>query len=108
MVKLTSQANCQRINKLKLLLIWTHFNSLKKRTPRCWVNNLLKYREQQGHYDNLVQEMRLNETLHFFNYHRMSVDLFDQLLDKIGPAIEKFTLARKPISVGARLSLTLR
>lgn len=61
----------------------------------------------QGAYDNLVEELRCEDPDYFFNYTRLSVELFDNLLLLVTPLIIKIS-NRPSISPGARLALTLR
>lgn len=82
-------------------------NSRKNR--RCNVREILKERRRMGHFNNLINEMRLHDTEGFKNFHRMTPEMFDALLHMVGPAIQKheaFTV--NPITAGERLSLTLR
>ncbi|KAK3928275.1 Protein adenylyltransferase [Frankliniella fusca] len=44
----------------------------------------------------------------FRNYHRVTIPQYLELLQKVGPAIEKLSVTREAISSGLRLSLTLR
>eukprot|EP00795_Rhopilema_esculentum_P010074 gene10074-18721_t len=74
-----------------------------------WVRELWKYREQQGHFDNLVQEMRLNDHSMHFNFFRMLPSTFDDLLKLVGPALlKKKSRFREPLSQALRLAVTLR
>ena len=69
---------------------------------------IFKLRKEQGAYHNLVQEMRLKDEKKFRNFHRMSVEEFDILLQKVSPFIAKAYYSREPISPGEMLSVTLR
>ena len=69
---------------------------------------IFKNRKQKGAYHTLVQEMRLNDENKFRNYHRMSIDDFDLLVEKVAPFIEKIYVTREPLSPGEMLSATLR
>lgn len=62
----------------------------------------------QGAYHNLLQEMRLTDQEKYFNYLRMSSDIFKKLLEIVGPRLTKMYCVREPISAGERLALTLR
>eukprot|EP00795_Rhopilema_esculentum_P006251 gene6252-11663_t len=80
-----------------------------KRKRSSWVRELWKYREQQGHFDNLVQEMRLNDHSMHFNFFRMLPSTFDDLLKLVGPALlKKKSRFREPLSPALRLAVTLR
>ncbi|KAJ3639147.1 hypothetical protein Zmor_004018 [Zophobas morio] len=79
----------------------------KEKRRRWWVRPINERRKEQGDYENLVQEMRLNDVEMFFNYTRLTVEQFDCLLKLVGPSLQK-TSFREPITPGVRLTLTLR
>ena len=55
----------------------------------CWVQPYLQRRLEQGNYDNLMQELK-NETPELFrNFTRTSGCLFDEIVEKVTPYIEK-------------------
>jgi len=73
---------------------------------RYWVHPLNKQRETQFQYfyTNIRQYPEK-----FFEYFRMSITSFDELLGRIRESIaKKMTVLRMPISVEERLSITLR
>lgn len=56
-----------------------------------------------------MHEMKLENDEMFFNYMRMTPNMFDNLLSKVGPLIQKAeTNWRTPIPAAARLAMTLR
>lgn len=57
---------------------------------------------------NLIAEMRLYDTESFFNFTRMSVASFDELLAIVGPYITKCNVLRNSITPSTRLAITLR
>jgi hypothetical protein len=60
-------------------------------------------------FDQLLQELRLKDIDSFQNFIRLPCELFDELLTRIQPHIEKsITNYRVPISPGLRLAATLR
>ena len=75
----------------------------------CWVQPYLQRRLEQGNYDNLMQELK-NETPELFrNFTRTSGCLFDEIVEKVTPYIEKEeTFFRKPLPPGLRVAITLR
>jgi len=62
----------------------------------------------QGASDNLVKEMEFVDLEMFYNYCRMSTEMFDQLLHIVGPHIEKRYVIRDPIPSRTRLPVCLR
>jgi len=66
-------------------------------------------RPEFGAYDNLMQELRLEDEPAFRNFVRMDPRLFQEILDRVGPRIAKRdTKWRKAIQPGMRLAITLR
>ena len=78
----------------------------KKR--RYWVSPYLQARPDQGHYHNLMKELALLEPERFRNYLRLDKDVFDDLVERLRPSIERQSNFREPLSVGIRLAITLR
>ena len=83
----------------------------KKKKKRLWVRNLWTYREEAGHQARLITEMKLFDHNMFFNYFRMRPSTFEELLQIIGPSIQKKdTNFRKsyPAIPPLKLAMTLR
>ena len=74
-----------------------------------WTRNWILRRPERGVYANLLQEFRLEDPETFRQFHRLDKDLFQEVLAKVGPAIQREdTLMRSCISPGERLAATLR
>lgn len=84
----------------------TDDKQLKRRRKRWGVHPVNQLRKELGHFENLVQEMLMNDHDKFFNYTRMSPVIFDHLLSLVQPKITK--LAPNAIPAKFRLLLTLR
>lgn len=82
----------------------------KEARHRMWVRPIFTERRRllQGASDNLVKEMELVDHEMFYNYCRMSTEIFNQLLNIIGPRIEKNYVVRDPIPARTRLLVCLR
>ena len=67
-------------------------------------------RQQLGHYSSfLTRELRNEDVNTFQSYLRMPPELFDQILERVRPAIERQdTRFRSALPSGLKLSLTLR
>ena len=64
---------------------------------------------QFGIYDQLLLELRTEDQRGFKNFMLMPPEMFDELLDRVGPRITKQqTWLRKPLEPGLKLALTLR
>lgn len=81
----------------------------RRKQRRYWVRPIIRKRINQGDRHHLISEMRLVDQEAHFQYCRMSVAKFDNLLQRVQPLIEKkLTNFRHPISARDRLYLTLR
>lgn len=82
----------------------------RKRTPRRWyVKPWNQERSQYGHYHQLLPELRVNDPDSYRNYLRMDDKLFQDILARIRPHIERQqTNLKKPLEPGLRLAMTLR
>lgn len=79
---------------------------LKRRKKRWGVHPINQLRKELGHFENLINEMLIHDHDKFFNYTRMSPEIFDHLLNLIAPKITKS--APNAIPAKFRLLLTLR
>ena len=82
----------------------------KKRKEReTWVKSWLLKRDLKGAYNNIIQELKLDDPENYRRYLRMNTDTFEELLRRVTPRLEKQTTAmRKPLSVAEKLACTLR
>ena len=81
----------------------------KPKKRRVWVRSYLKQRASHGHYDNLMRELSLNDKDLYKNFTRLDEDLYNQIVDRLRPRLEKqTTFWREPLEVGLRLAITLR
>ena len=72
------------------------------------MHEILRNRESQGAFRNLVQELRLDNA-RFKSFFRLDKSQFEDLLRRIGPAIAKMqTKYRETISPEERLCICLR
>ena len=97
---------------LKLLILYSDLIKKKreKKTRRLWVSEIYTElsRLSQGVSDNLIPTIRRSQDKSFYNFMRMSPEVFDKLLSIVGPHITKQYVVRTPISAKLRLELTLR
>ena len=63
----------------------------KKQKNTCWTRQWLLRRQEFGHYDNLIQELSIEDTKSYKNYLRMPKELFDEVVSRITHRIEKDT-----------------
>ncbi|KYQ55889.1 hypothetical protein ALC60_05171 [Trachymyrmex zeteki] len=101
----------KRVRKLYFVYnILLQHQKKNTRKRKFWIRPMFtqRMRRLQGASDNLVVEMQTTDCEKFFNYFRMTPELFDKLLSLIGLHIEKQELCRVPISSRTRLQLILR
>ena len=74
---------------------------------RPWVSTV--QRNEQGAYSKLMVELRADDPEAFTNFMRMPPEMFDELLDRVGPRLTKRTTNwRTPLEPGLKLAITLR
>jgi len=98
-------------NILKLIALWKLLiEREKEENQRIWVRPIFTQlrRYFQGASDNLVIEMELQDQEMFYNYCRMSREMFYQLLSIVESLLEKQIVIRDPIPARTRLLICLR
>ena len=81
----------------------------RPRRPRTmWVKPWIARRPLLGTYDNLIQELIRESRGDFKGYMRMEVDMFQELLARVGPRVQKNTNCRQPLEAGMKIAITLR
>ena len=86
----------------------------RRRAPRrrrVWVRQWLDVdrRLQYGHYHRLMCELRYEDPASYFYFFRVPPNMFDELLDRLGPLITKQdTPYRKALEPGLKLGMTMR
>lgn len=70
-----------------------------------WVRPINRRRPEQGDFRHLFQEMKNDEYM-FFRYTRMSICIFDQLLEMLKPLLVR--RSHRALLPEQRLALTLR
>jgi len=74
---------------------------------RSWLAE--ERRRLYGHYARLMEELRVEDPQSFFDYFRMEPAIFDELVQRVGPRIEKqVTNTRKALPIGLKLAITVR
>ena len=89
--------------------IWFLFLQRQHTAERTiWTRDWLLCREDYGAYDTLLTELKQEDQKSFLNFIRMSPGLFESLLLKVTPLIERQNKSfRKAIPPGMRLAITL-
>ena len=80
----------------------------RPRPRRYWVKPWLSRRLDYGHYDHLMRELEAEDVVSFRNFVRMDLAMFREVLQRVGPRIEKYDAwYSKSINPGCRLAVTL-
>uniref|UniRef100_A0A8C5Q003 DDE Tnp4 domain-containing protein n=1 Tax=Leptobrachium leishanense TaxID=445787 RepID=A0A8C5Q003_9ANUR len=86
---------------------YLYLKSKKKR--RSWVHPINTARYTHGHFATLYRPLREKDPVKFFNYLRMSINSFDELLSKVRePLTKRDTNMRDAIPPEEMLVITLR
>ncbi|XP_034040603.1 putative nuclease HARBI1 [Thalassophryne amazonica] len=81
----------------------------KRKARTVWVRDWLTRRHHFGHYDQLLTELHKEDPKGYKNYLRVPPDLFQEMVEKLTPHLEKkVTFMREPLDVGLKLATTLR
>ena len=78
---------------------------------RMWVRpwNRAQRRLLYGHWDNLLPQLRQEDPEAWFNYMRMRPEMFDEIVQRVGPRIQGHTTnCRQPLPSGLKLAITIR
>lgn len=79
-----------------------------KQDRKYWVHPINSDREEANKFNMFYENIRCYSDK-FFEYYRMTISSFDELLEKIRPFIKKEnTVFRNAISPEERLTITLR
>jgi len=98
--------NRQRVKVIAVAEAFGLFDEPVER--RYWVHPLNKDREKSDQFKHFFENIRRYPEK-FFEYYRMSVSSFDELLENLRPHITKTTTTlRTPICAEERLTITLR
>jgi len=106
--QLSWQRECRRRQLLKAFIIYRQIkNRENKKKQKFWVRPIFteERRRLQGASDNLIREMQYIDIDKYIEYLRMDVETFHELLQLVGPKIEKQYVIRSPISAPTRLQI---
>lgn len=96
------------VNMYCLYLLLKRKEELSRR--EVWVRPIFREERRllQGLSDNLVIEMITEDEEKYFDFFRMNVQVFNELLDLLRPHITKQNAVRKPIPAKTRLEICIR
>ena len=83
----------------------------RRRAKRFWVRSWLSAERklQFGHYDQLLRELRMEDSSSFFNYMRMQPLIVGEILNSVSPRTqENDTHFRKALEPGLELERIMR
>ncbi|KAL0882942.1 hypothetical protein ABMA27_016441 [Loxostege sticticalis] len=88
-----------RNKRIALLLLRRHYTYLNRRQRRYWIHPLSVAMNPDGEYFSRKYEALKLDEKEFFDFFRMSVSSFEELLNKLSPYIQKNKLkGRKPVA----------
>ena len=97
--------------QLAILLLRRLRRRHRRQQRSCWVRPWLSAERklQFNHYDRLLEELRMEDQQSFFNFLRMPPEMFDELLNRVGPRIRRVdTRLRKALETRLKLTFTIR
>ncbi|KAJ8671577.1 hypothetical protein QAD02_002836 [Eretmocerus hayati] len=102
------ERNPERIARLSFLL--RELRRREDKPKRIWVTEAFCVEERTAHgaCDGYIEIIRRTDPGSFFNFLRMSPEVFDLLFSIVEPAITKQKAVREPIPAKGRLEITLR
>jgi hypothetical protein len=81
----------------------------QKKKKTAWVKHMLRLRDVHGHCEQLLEDMLMNDLDGYRRYLRMENALFNDILDRIRPTIQRAdTNFRFALTAKAKLTTTLR
>ena len=85
------QQQLEEVEQAMIALMRRRRRARRARRRRCWVRPWLGNvrREQLGHYNQLMVELRREDPASFQNFLRIQPEMFDELLARVGPRITK-------------------
>lgn len=98
----------------KIIKMYCLYLLLKRKEEQAvrqfWVRPIFREERRilQGLSDNLIVEMRNIDPEKYFDFFRMDVETFNELLTLLEPHISKQTAVRRPIPAKTRLEICLR
>ena len=93
-----------RLRRLQILA------GVRRRKARSvWIREWIRRRSQFGVYEQLLEELRLEDVVSFKNFLRVDPVMFRELVDKLTPRLrKKDTWFRKAHPVGLKVAIALR
>eukprot|EP00920_Eleutheroschizon_duboscqi_P034770 GHVT01083361.1.p2 GENE.GHVT01083361.1~~GHVT01083361.1.p2 ORF type:complete len:116 (+),score=6.52 GHVT01083361.1:390-737(+) len=91
---LRQQLTCRLVAGLLIQQEEDKKSKVKKRARKrrtMWARNWLLQRPLFGHYEQLVDELRASDVKGFKNFLRVDPELFDELVQRVGPRIKNRT-----------------
>lgn len=102
----------RRKELIKVILLYKYLQRKirKINKKRIWIRQIFseENRYLQGDSDNLINEMRHNDSHKYLEYLRMNKNVFHELLKLIEPSITKQDVVRPSILACTRLEICLR
>ena len=79
----------QNVNQLAVLQLRAYRRRRREQRRRIWTRQWIARRPQFGMFDQLLVELRKEDQASFINFMRMPPEMFDELVARVGPRIQK-------------------
>jgi hypothetical protein len=95
--------------RIILLLLLRRRMKKKQKQRKFWVNPYISTMNPDGgHFKRKYAALKLSGNEKFFDYFRMTIPTFEELLTNIAPRLQKRFVFRKPVDPMEMLGLTIR
>ena len=101
-----SQEDALYLLQLQTMVVLDQLDDNESR--RDYMRPLFDRRKQQGDYYQLVRELDMADAEYFGRYARLSPALLEEVLQLVGPHIERHRTHRIPIGPKKQLMMTIR
>ena len=102
------RARRRKMMKMLIIIFSSGFNQKIPRKHAVWVKPWLAARDARGCYNQILEELRLQDTESYRRYLRMNVDTFEYLLTELRSLIIRRSVVRPAIPPEQRLAIALR
>ena len=102
----SSDDDMLRLLQIQTIAVGMQMRRKKKPQRRLYMRSIFAQRKEHGDYHQLVRELELGD--YYLRYLRMTPDLLEDILRRVGPLLQHGDTHRIPIAVKERLVMTLR
>ena len=104
----SSDDDMLRVLQIQTIAVAMQMRRKKKPQRRLYMRSIFAQRKEHGDYHQLVRELELGDSEYYLRYLRMTPDLLEDILRRVGPLLQHGDNHRIPIAVKERLVMALR